>query len=123
MGTLSTHLFECLYLLESPELYLLEVKRNDLNEYAPIAEKFQWLRIEKSSLKISKLSFRSMDSSKDIEERFFEEGFLKFNTETGTYIEKYNSAQHTLANYSQQETPTQVLECISSLFYKDDLKS
>jgi len=121
MNTLTKHLFECIYFLESPALYVLEIKRNDLNEYAPVAEKFQWLRMEKSSLEISRLNFRSMDSSKDVEERFFEEGFLKFNTDTGTYIEKYNSAQHPLVNNSKQEIPTVVLEGIFSMLYKDEV--
>ncbi|RZL33640.1 MAG: hypothetical protein EOP00_32650 [Pedobacter sp.] len=119
MGTLTTNLFECLYFLESPELYLLEIKRNDLNEYAAIAEKYQWLRIDKSSLEISRLSFRSMDSSKDVEERFFEEGFLKFNSTTGTFIEKYNSAQHSLENISRQEIPSKVLDSIYNMLSKN----
>jgi hypothetical protein len=37
-----------------------------------------------------------MDSSGEIEERYFEQGYLKFNHTTGTFIEKYNSAQHPL---------------------------
>ncbi|RYF21102.1 MAG: hypothetical protein EOO42_11195 [Flavobacteriales bacterium] len=118
MNTLSTYLFECLYFLESEELYLLEIKRNDLNEYAAVAEKFQWLRIEKANLEIAKLSFRAMDSSKEVEERFFEEGFLKFTTATGTYIEKYNSAQHSLINNSQQEIPAAVLDSVYSMLQK-----
>ncbi|WP_343532594.1 hypothetical protein [Pedobacter sp.] len=115
MSNLTHNLFEYLYVLESDDLYLAEIKRNDLGEYAAIGEKFQWLRVEKNSWEISKLTFRSMDSSEEIEERYFEEGFLKFNLENGTYIEKYNSAQHTLLNISGQEVPVELDEHIKTL--------
>lgn len=123
MNTIDTYLFECLFLLESDELYLVEIKRNDLNEYAVVGEKYQWLRIEKATLEISKLSFRAMDSSKDVEERFFEEGFLKFTTETGMYIEKYNSAQHSLINNTQQEVPAAVLHAVYLMLSQPKLKA
>jgi hypothetical protein len=88
--------FECLYFLENPDLQIIEVKRTDLAEDAEASIKFKWLRIEKSTLHIAELNFASMDSSGEIEERYFEQGYLKFNGTTGTFIEKYNSAQHPL---------------------------
>lgn len=88
--------FECLFFLENSLLYIVEIKRTDLAEDADIAEKFKWLIINKDTLAIKELHFNSMDSSGEIEERYFQEGYLKFNTTTGTFIEKYNSAQHPL---------------------------
>lgn len=123
MDTAINNLFEPLYFLESEELYVIEIKRNDLNEYAAIADKFQWLLISKSTLAITRLHFRSMDSSEEVEERFFEEGFLKFNTTNGTYIEKYNSAQHTLINNGKSPLATAVNNCISELIYNDDVNA
>lgn len=115
MNNLNSNIFEYLYVLESDDLFLAEIKRNDLGEYAAIGERFQWLRVEKSTWEISKLTFRSMDSSEEIEERYFEEGFLKFNSESGTYIEKFNSAQHALSNVSKQEVPNGLNEHIRAL--------
>lgn len=115
MNNLNSHIFEYLYVLESEGLYLAEIKRNDLGEYAAIGEKFQWLRVEKKTWEISKLTFRSMDSSEEIEERYFEEGFLKFNLENGTYIEKYNSAQHALSNIGVQAAPAELHEHIKAM--------
>ncbi|WP_113661498.1 hypothetical protein [Pedobacter nanyangensis] len=115
MNNLNSNIFEYLYVLESDDLFLAEIKRNDLGEYAAIGERFQWLRVEKSTWEISKLTFRSMDSSEEIEERYFEEGFLKFNPESGTYIEKFNSAQHALSNVSKQEVPNGLNEHIRAL--------
>ena len=88
--------FECLFFLENSLLYIVEIKRTDLAEEADIAEKLKWLIINKDTLAISELHFNSMDSSGEIEERYFQEGYLKFNATTGTFIEKYNSAQHPL---------------------------
>lgn len=88
--------FECLFFLENSLLYIVEIKRTDLTEASDITERFKWLMISKDTLIINELHFSSMDSSGEIEERYFLEGYLKFNSTTGTFIEKYNSAQHPL---------------------------
>jgi hypothetical protein len=100
--------FECLYFLENFYLYIIEVKRTDLPHNAPASEKFKWLRIEKEQMEVSQLTFASMDSSGDIEERYFEEGYLKFNGEIGTFIEKYNFAQHPLDRRLDWKISTQL---------------
>lgn len=111
----TTQLFDFLYVLDSDEFYLVEIKRNDLGDYAPVSEKFQWIKISKSNQSTSRLTFRSMDSSQEIEERYFEEGFLKFNSDTGTFIEKYNSAQHILVNRSSEQLPDSLNKQIADL--------
>lgn len=88
--------FECLYFLENSYLYIIEVKMTNVNENADASEKYKWLRIDKETLEITPFKFAAMDSSGEIEERFFDEGYLKFNRSTGMFIEKYNSAQHPL---------------------------
>lgn len=88
--------FDCLYFLENFSMQIIEIKRTDLPEDAEISEKFKWLKFDKETNEISQLDFSSMDSSAEIEERYFEQGYLKFNNTTGTFIEKYNSAQHPL---------------------------
>ncbi|MNK22095.1 hypothetical protein D3C87_403660 [compost metagenome] len=115
MKASTSHLFDCLYLLDGIEFHLLEIKRNDLVDHAPISEKFQWLKVSKLDHSISKLTFHSMDSSQEIEERYFEEGFLKFSINTGTFIEKYNSAQHILTNRSNDQLPEALNKQISDL--------
>ena len=88
--------FECLYLMQNSEISIVEIKRTDLSEHATPSEKFHWLKVHNETSFISPLTFSSMDSSGEIEERYFDEGFLKFNANTATFIEKYNSAQHQL---------------------------
>lgn len=88
--------FECLYFLENFNMFIIEIKRTGLPSDAEISSLFKWLRIDKETLNISQLTFGSMDSAGELEERYFNEGYLKFNQNTGTFIEKYNSAQHPL---------------------------
>ena len=104
--------FECLYYLENFYLDIIEVKRMDLPNTATASEKFHWLRIDKKSLKVTPLTFRSMDSSGEVEERYFEEGFLKFNPTIGTFIEKYNSAQHPLHHKGCLEVSPEVSKAV-----------
>lgn len=98
--------FECLYFLENTDLYILEIRKTTAPIDAEPAAKFRWLKIGKEKLDISPFTFAAMDSAGEIEERFFEEGYLKFNHTDGTFIEKYNSAQHPLSNRQEWIMPT-----------------
>lgn len=112
-------LFEPLYFLESPDLAIVEIKRNDLGDYATKEDQFQWLLIPKNNFNVSPLTFGSMDSTTDIEERFFAEGFLKFGPHNGTYIAKFNSAQHQLLRRPVGElSPTLSLAVLNYLSSK-----
>ncbi|KQC00748.1 hypothetical protein [Pedobacter sp. Hv1] len=90
--------FDCLYFLDNTTVFIIEIKRTDLAEGADISAVYNWMKIDKATLEVTSLSFRSMDSSAQVEERFFEEGYLKFNEDEGTFIEKFNSGQHQLTN-------------------------
>jgi hypothetical protein len=98
--------FECLFFLENFYLFIIEIKRNDLPKDAPKDEMFKWLLIDKDTLETTHLNFNDMDSFGDIEERYFEEGFLKFNNTIGTFIEKYNYTQHPLYRRIEWKMPT-----------------
>jgi hypothetical protein len=100
--------FICLYYLENTEQCILEIKRTDLPENADISEVFKWLVLTKKNQQIQPLIFRSMDSSGEVQERFFEQGYLKFSSQNGTYIEKFNSAQHQLDNKTGQSLPAEI---------------
>lgn len=108
------HSFECLYLLSNPHFHIIEVKRIDLPDTASAEQKFLWLKIDTKTLDISQLDFRSMDSAGTVEERYFEQGYLKFNDQTGTFIEKYNSAQHPLHRLGLQNLEQRIQQAIAS---------
>ncbi len=100
--------FKILYHLENGTHHILEIKRTDLDASADPSDVFKWLYIDKQSLTINQLWFKSIDSSDHVEERYFEQGYLKFNSKEGTFIEKFNSAQHQLINKSSDKTPAEL---------------
>ena len=108
------HSFECLYLLSNPYLHIIEVKRIDLPDTSSAEQKFLWLKIDAKTLDVSPLNFSSMDSAGTVEERYFEQGYLKFNEQTGTFIEKYNSAQHALQRLGTQDLDQRIQQAITN---------
>ncbi|MGY4385007.1 hypothetical protein ACVWYN_002043 [Pedobacter sp. UYP24] len=104
--------FNCLYHLENGSISILEIKQTDMPDQAPKSDTYKWLCVDKASGKIIQLTFNSMDASGDIEERYFEQGYLKFNNETGTFIEKFNSAQHQLINAGKENLTPAIYESI-----------
>jgi len=106
--------FTCLFFLENDELQVIEIKRTDLNENAEISDRYKWLTIDKRTAEVDQLTFSASDSSGEIEERYFEEGYLKFNSETGTFIEKFNSAQHSLLRKPNAQVPEQLRDLIET---------
>ncbi|WP_147273638.1 hypothetical protein [Pedobacter chinensis] len=112
--------FECLYFLDNFYLAIVEVKRNGLAESATAAEKFHWIRYDRETRTIVPLAFRSMDSAGEVEERYFEQGYLKFNAAIGTFIEKYNSAQHPLNRISCSELPEEISSAITDYLSRSE---
>lgn len=112
------HSFEYLYLLSNPYLHIIEVKRVDLPDTASAQQKFLWLKIDAKTLEVSQLDFRSMDSAGAVEERYFEQGYLKFNEQAGTFIEKYNSAQHPLQRLGTQDLHQRIQQAITTFIYR-----
>ena len=111
--------FTCIYFLENTDTYILEIKRNDLLQDEDVSKIYQWIRVSKNFQHTSQLTFRSMDSSLEVEERYFEEGFLKFNRNSGTFIEKYNSAQHQLEAKNSSEVPQALTDVITKFLSKN----
>ncbi|WP_443943916.1 hypothetical protein ACJVDH_13405 [Pedobacter sp. AW1-32] len=105
-------IYEILYLFESPNLAITEIKRLDLAADADISDVYHWLYLDKKTGELLKLWFRSMDSSMEIEERYFEQGYLKFNHNKATFIEKYNSAQHNLDKRENNDASAAILASI-----------
>jgi hypothetical protein len=83
-------------LFESPDRAIIEIKLSEKLIAGGADEESQWLYLEKMSGAMIKLWLNSRDSSLAVEERYFEQGYLKFNKLKATYIEKFNAAQYTL---------------------------
>jgi hypothetical protein len=110
--------FSCERILESNNHYLLEVKRTNDDGFV---SSIQWFKISKDLLQISALNLKFIDSSYAIEERFFDEGYLKFTANTGIFIEKFNSGQHQYLVLDQVETAHYFTSILESYF--DERKS
>lgn len=104
--------FQCLYFLQGQSIYLIEIKRLDIADDSEISDVFKWFRVEKETMHTTVLHFSAMDSTDQIEERYFKEGFLKFNEHSGTYIEKFNSAQHSLLVIKDKHLSTELQNSI-----------
>lgn len=100
--------YKILYLFDNAETLIMEIQRLDLPEGSDISQIYHWLYFDKLTSSMVKLWFRSMDSSAEIEERFFEQGYLKFSELEATFIEKYNSSQHKLLNKSKQQASDEI---------------
>ncbi|MCX2574582.1 hypothetical protein [Pedobacter sandarakinus] len=107
-------LYKILYLFEASEIVIMEIMRTDKPDHADVSEIYHWLYLEKKSCSLIKLWFRSMDSSSEVEERYFEQGYLKFNLREATYIEKYNSSQYKLVRQDVGTADRQLNQLIES---------
>lgn len=104
--------FKCLYHLANDSLCIFEIKRTDLPIDAIKSDIYKWLMYNKLSGEVTQLIFNSSDASEDVQERYFDQGYLKFSHQSGTFIEKFNSAQHQLSNYNQQDIPANLMTAI-----------
>nr|WP_315423055.1 hypothetical protein [uncultured Pedobacter sp.] len=90
--------YKILYFFQNSDTAIVEIQRLGLPDGADAEAIYHWLYFDKITGSLIKLWFRSMDSSTEIEERYFEQGYLKFNKTEATYIEKHNSSQQKLNN-------------------------
>ncbi|RZJ86721.1 MAG: hypothetical protein EOO20_17700 [Chryseobacterium sp.] len=88
--------FRISHQFENQYIIIIKIHRLDLPNSTEEHELQHWFIYEKSSKAMVKLWLRATDSSLAIEERFFEQGYLKFSNTEATYIEKFNAAQHKL---------------------------
>lgn len=88
--------FKCLYLFESDQIYVLEIRRTDLAPDTDKSELYRWLLADKDTLEITPLTFISMDSSGFSQERFFRQGYLSFDSESAIFIHESSSDQQVL---------------------------
>jgi hypothetical protein len=108
----NTNLFTYQYFFENDTICILEIRRNDLI-IDDFSKAYQWLVYNKKTSKISPLHMRFADSSAAVEERFFEEGYLKFTLSNATFIEKYNSALHNLKQLKDVVFPSSIHQAVA----------
>jgi hypothetical protein len=90
------------HLFENPQTLIIEIRLLDNALDTDSPSKNHWLYFDKLSLSLVKLWLRSSDSSSEIKELYFEQGYLKFSNTEATFIEKFNSSQHKLFNFTKR---------------------
>ncbi|WP_159466588.1 hypothetical protein [Dyadobacter sp. 3J3] len=77
-------------------MFIFEVRRMDLGQNADKSALYRWLRVDKDTLKVTPLTFVSMNSSGIFDERFFKQGYLSFDSQKAVFIAESSSVQHIL---------------------------
>ena len=106
--------YKVLYFFQNSDTIILEIQRLDLPQNADAEATYHWLYFDKITGSLIKLWFRSLDSSTEIEERYFEQGYLKFNKTEATYIEKHNSSQQKLNNMGDRAIDEPIVEMLEN---------
>lgn len=106
--------FKCLYYFTSTDITVMETKRTDLTEGAPVSDIYKWLILSSQTGKIFELDFKSMDRNKNEEIRTFAEGEFRFNTVEGHLSLLGKSFR--LNRKNQDEVPNDSLELVKKYF-------
>jgi hypothetical protein len=77
--------FKCLYYFTSPEFSVVEIKRTDLVEGAPLSDIYKWLIVIPQKDEVFDLEFKSMQKIENEEFRSFVEGEFRFNRVEGHF--------------------------------------
>lgn len=77
--------FKCLYYFTSPKISVVEIKRTDLLEGAPLSDIYKWLIIIPKTREVLDLEFKSMQKIENEDFRSFVEGEFRFNTVEGHF--------------------------------------
>lgn len=87
--------FDCRYFLDNHDLCILEITTPHTPSISN-QNSYEWLLLHKADRSIEVLSLKSRDESTEVQERYFNLGYLKFNPKEGIFIETGNKGQHPL---------------------------
>lgn len=105
--------FDCRYLLDNHNICILEVALPVFNQVS-LQKNYRWLLLNKADQSVKLLSLQSRDDSNEIQERYFNLGYLKFNPKEGIFIETGNKGQHPLKNKDYESIPLEYLKTVEN---------
>ncbi|AOM79369.1 hypothetical protein [Pedobacter steynii] len=103
--------FDCHEFLDNTNLAILEIS---LPEEDGIERSYEWLLIGKESLHIKRMLLKTRDSSSSVQERFFNLGFLKYNSQSGVFIEATAKDLHHLEHKGCDDIPKEYLSAVNA---------
>lgn len=104
--------FNCLYLFENQDIFILEIKRTDLPADAIKSDTCKWLLVDRDTLSINELFLFALNFSDLNEERFFRQGYLSFGPDQAIYIRESSSVQIILETRENSKLPQPLLVTI-----------
>lgn len=103
--------FDCHDFFDNSTLCILEISTIDSTTKQKC---FEWLLIKKANLSVKKMELKTRDSSSDVQERYFDLGFLKYDGPNGIFIEAAAEDLHPLEHKGCKDIPQAYLLAISS---------
>jgi hypothetical protein len=103
--------FDCHDFFDNTNLCILEIS---LPEDGSNGRRYEWLLISKENLSIKRMLLRNRDSSSSVQERFFDLGFLKFDTQSGVFIEAAAKDLHHLEHKGCEDIPKDYLYAVNA---------
>lgn len=105
--------FDCHSFLDNHIFAIVEISTEDPSIHAN-GKNYQWLLVHKVQLTVSKLQLKSRDDSAAVHERFFDMGYLKFDSSAGVFITQEKQELHPLSNLSCKDIPPVLLEAVEN---------
>ncbi|MCF0055210.1 hypothetical protein [Dyadobacter sp. CY356] len=90
----------------------MEIKRTDLPPEATKSDIYKWLLFENDKLSITELTFLALDSSNFKEVRFFQQGYLSFDSDQAIYIRESSSVQNILHTKDCNQLPSELVSAV-----------
>lgn len=105
--------FDCHSFLDNHIFAIVEIStKNPLTHTN--GKSYHWLLVHKVQLTVRELQLKSRDDSDAVHERYFDMGYLKFDSSNGVFIVQENHELHPLSNLSCQDIPSVLLEAVEN---------
>ena len=101
--------FDCHEFFDNTNLAILEIS---LSEDDGDKRRYEWLLISKESLSVKRMGLKTRDGSFWVQERFFDLGFLKYDSKSGVFIEAEAKDLHHLLHLGCEDIPKEYLTAV-----------
>jgi len=88
-----TLLFNCLTYLDNHSFSIIEIAIKDEVRF-PDEYRYHWIMVRKSDLKVFPMEIKGKNDEGREEERFFDMGYLRFDSQQGIFLESKTNALH-----------------------------
>lgn len=105
--------FDCLCFLDNQNICILQISR-PLNTITGYEKNDEWLLLQKNDMSVISMSLKSRDESYEVQERYFNLGYLKYNPKEGIFIEMANTGQHSLQTRDCSIVPSSYLFAVQN---------